>query len=290
MEQYLTRSLTTPIKLEPFVISNKKPDSIVTICAWLPDAELPFLEKWIGNWHGSVSLLVTTAAMPGSSSHGKLLRTIRKLVSQATMSGLSIHIIHVGENQAGSPNLYLNLARLFALTDWTLLFPSDLSKPISPKIYESMVSMKWETKRGIHFLASGSDSYPFPTLSPLLLPTKQDFWCTERIFIGVSRVSDWNECLWQVSLETVGKIHIVDVPIKDVPVEENAGAEVGRRLSARFRAEMCDTFLKQMTVVHPRGRYREIALDWVKSFCSKVRLCFFGVVHSTTPSRQSLGN
>lgn len=56
MEQYLTRSLITPaIKLQPFLLATKRPSSSVTICAWLPDTDLHFIDKWSTNWNGMIN-------------------------------------------------------------------------------------------------------------------------------------------------------------------------------------------------------------------------------------------
>lgn len=50
---------------------------------------------------------------------------------------------------------------------------------------------------------------------------------------------------------------------------------VAKRLSTRFRGEMCDVVAKQISLLHPRGRYRAFSLNWAKSFCIKVSILSF---------------
>lgn len=158
---------------------------------------------------GSVSLLITTTAAPSSMAHNSLLIKIRNIRSHAVFIGLSVHILHVPSGQPKLPNMYLNLARLFALTERTLLFPSDISVQLHPQLYAHIDSPQFASEQ-VHLLTSKA-TYPFHPLSPLLLARDRDFWCTERFFLENSRVSDWDECLWQLSLENFGEIKILDV-------------------------------------------------------------------------------
>ena len=172
---------------------------------------------WIIYMLGSVSLLITTTAAPSSMAHKSLLIKIRNIRSHAVLIGLSIHILHVPSGQPKSPNMYLNLARLFALTEWTLLFPSDISAQLHPQLYAHIDTLQLASEQ-VHLLTSKA-SYPFHPLSPLLLARDRDFWCTERFFLGNSRVSNWDECLWQLSLETFGEIKILDIESSESSTE-----------------------------------------------------------------------
>ena len=167
---------------------------------------------------GSISLLITTTAAPSSVAHKTLLNRIRNIRSHAIFIGLSIHILHVPPGQLKSPNMYLNLARLFALTEWTLLFPSDISVQLHPQFYAHIDSGQLASEQ-VHLLTSKAPTYPFHPLSPLLLARDRDFWCTERFFLDSVRVSDWDECLWQLSLETFGEIKILDIEPPEYPAE-----------------------------------------------------------------------
>ncbi|KAF8806431.1 hypothetical protein BYT27DRAFT_7140941 [Phlegmacium glaucopus] len=221
LAHYLTRMLVTSsgsVTLEPFILSNMHPNSSVTLCAWASDSEFESLDKnWLQHWHGSVSLLITTTAVPSSMAHNNLLIKIRSIRSHAIFSGLSIHILHIPSGQSKSPNMYLNLARLFAMTEWTLIFPGDISAQLHPQLYANIASRQLASEQ-VHLLTSEAHSYPFQPLSPLLLANDRDFWCTERFFLENSRVSDWDECLWQLSLETFGEIEILDAASSEYPI------------------------------------------------------------------------
>ena len=158
---------------------------------------------------GSVSLLITTTATPSSMAHKSLLVMLRNIRSHAVFTGLSIHILHVPSGQPRSPNMYLNLARFFALTEWTLLFPSDISAQLHPQLHAHIDSLQLASDQV--YLLTAKATYPFHPLSPLLLARDRDVWCTERFFLGNSRVPNWDECLWQLSLETFGEIRILDI-------------------------------------------------------------------------------
>ena len=167
---------------------------------------------------GSVSLLITTTAAPSSMAHKKLLIKIRNLRLHIVFISFSIHILHVSPGQPNSPNMYLNLARLFAMTEWTLLYPSDTFAQLHPQLYGNIASRQLASDQ-IHILTSRVHIYPFYPLSPLLLARDRGFWCTERFFLENFRVSDWDECLWQLSLETFGEINILDVKSSEYPIE-----------------------------------------------------------------------
>lgn len=171
-----------------------------------------------------MSLVVVTAVIPASPSHEGLLKVIQQSIPPRLIAGTSVHILHIGDNHIESPNLYLNLAKVFASTDWILLYPGDFGKPLSQKIFGAISRERRDA--GVYIFAANTDGYPFAALSPLLLQSKRDFWCSERPFSGISRASDWNECLWQVSLETTGNIDVVDVPVEIARKEEIAPAEV----------------------------------------------------------------
>ena len=64
LAHYLTKMLATSfgsVTLEPFILSNMRPNSSVTLCAWASDSEFKSLDKkWLHHWHGSVSFQLIT--------------------------------------------------------------------------------------------------------------------------------------------------------------------------------------------------------------------------------------
>ncbi|KAF8867721.1 hypothetical protein CPB84DRAFT_1663021, partial [Gymnopilus junonius] len=193
--------------LEPFVVSSVNGGSNMTICAWLQDTELNLLEGWTRSSAVSFSLVITTTVPFSSPQHRKLLGTLRRQLPKASVAGLSIHVLHVEDVKL--PNLYLNLARLLAVGDWTMLMPGGLG---DFNLNEKNPSINFGAKTGAYLLSSAAHTYPFPDLSPLLIRKDSNFWCTERLFSGGSRSQDWNECVWQLYLEMTGKIAVVAMP------------------------------------------------------------------------------
>ncbi|KAF8894961.1 hypothetical protein CPB84DRAFT_1288016 [Gymnopilus junonius] len=142
---------------------------------------------------------------------------------------------------------------------------------------EKNPSINFGAKTGAYLLSSAAHTYPFPDLSPLLIRKDSNFWCTERLFSGGSRSQDWNECVWQLYLEMTGKIAVVAMPGNRGAGMTEEGPPlpdgiIRHRLTARFRAERCDTFLKKISGLYPRTRHRNMEIEWAKAFCTKVSL------------------
>ena len=227
---------------EPFVLSHDHKQGGVSLVGWLNESDVDSIRTWTKTWQGGlsilnsrsidgypkgpISILVTTAAQPGSPSHRNLLTKIK---SHSVVGGLSIHLLFTQSHSLPTPNLYLNLARLMAATNWTLLFPGDASKPMAYNFHQSVTRLVLESAEGTEapvVMTLGSKSYPFPSLSPVLIKRAHSFWCTERLFLNVSRKSDWDECLWQLALEKVGK---------SVKVNTVAISSAGKALSSTPR-------------------------------------------------------
>ena len=228
MTNYLLKAIPCcTTTFEPFVLSNnhKPEDSGVSFVGWLNESVVDSIRVWSTRWpgmsvprfrslfdglslKGPISVLVTTTAVPSSPSHSELLRKIR---TYSGITGLSVHLLFVQPDLSPTPNLYMNLARLVSTTNWTFLFPGDASHPTASDLYQSVTRLSLENVEDPIVLTPGSNSYPFPSLSPILIKRAHSFWCTERMFLNVSRMSDWDECLWQVALETFGKSKVSTV-------------------------------------------------------------------------------
>ncbi|KAF5322041.1 hypothetical protein D9619_001890 [Psilocybe cf. subviscida] len=226
---YLTMSSgSTTTKLEPFILQGKG-HAHITICAWLHESELSHVNTWIRSWNGSLSLLVTSAALPGTSQHAELLGTIRSMSRQwsSMRSEVSLHLLHTPHHELLSPNNFLNLAKLFSQSDWVVLYPGKIRGDMPTALREAANSVNLDKETSIRVLNSASSVYPFPVLSPLMLPAKYDFWCPERMLAPLTRISDWNECLWQASLETLGKLEVTGRPTTmKAGHEKDLGVEV----------------------------------------------------------------
>src|SRR6266542_2553988 len=74
---------------------------------------------------GPFSVLISTTAAVGSPSHANILERLQAYRTD----GLSIHLLFIKPNVSPTPNVYLNLARLMAKTNWTLLLSTDSIRP-----------------------------------------------------------------------------------------------------------------------------------------------------------------
>lgn len=154
---------------------------------------------------------MTTTAGSESPAHKALLRRLRSQKEHLSLSGISVHLLQV-DNDGGSPNSYLNIARLFSTTPLVMLVPANLSTPPSIS-YEVLNSQKLLPEH-LPMIVSSVDqiwsSYSgLPGLSPLIIRRNHPVWCTDRFFINNARAADWKECLWQFwvgSFGTFGKM------------------------------------------------------------------------------------
>ena len=91
-------------------------------------------------------------------------------------------------------------------TSSIVLFPGSLAA-VPPKTFSRTLLSKEpsRTKPAVYSMR-GRNVYPYSPLSPLVLSRENPLWCTERFFPDVSRSADWQECLWQMWLETFGEI------------------------------------------------------------------------------------
>ena len=123
---------------------------------------------------------------------------------------LTLHVLHVDRAAEDTPNAFLNIARLFSPTATVLLFPASLSVA-PPSSASALLAGSGSTLRPaphapfsekpalLGSAAPGSPApapaYPLAALTPVLVARAHAFWCTERLFLGPSRMSDWDECL-----------------------------------------------------------------------------------------------
>jgi len=145
-------------------------------------------------------LLLTTTVTRPSSGYDILLEKLHA----GLYPSLSVHLLFVEPQTDDSPNMYLNIARLFAPTARVVLFPGNLSALPPPDIYSPILVHPLSDLHQPAIL-SGAASWPFPLLSPVVLHRDHSLWCTERFFFSGSRAANWEECLWQLSLETVNQ-------------------------------------------------------------------------------------
>ena len=210
-------------------------------------------------------------------------------------------------NESFPANAYLNFARLFSQTRLVMLYPGSPASPIPDKLYRR-VSMHANKPNATHKVVPlvlspsklrPNSPIPFPPLSPLLLDRSYPIWCSERFFSAPSRDDAWEECLWQVWLNSYG--HLSALPGSGLKVPSVRGKSgvgssttseaspcpcrnsshtfdywakqeiIHRRLSNRFRHESCVLAAKRLKDRSIDGKVDPRKSQWLRKTCRQVR-------------------
>ncbi|KIK67317.1 hypothetical protein GYMLUDRAFT_69503 [Collybiopsis luxurians FD-317 M1] len=139
---------------------------------------------------------------------------------------------------------------------------------VSPDLMTNKISTN--AKSG-STLSGGRVVYPSPPLTPLLISRDHPRWCTERFTFSKSRISNWDECLWQFSLDGYGRISVINATV-EAGVERNVhsndfAVKIYQQLSSRLRVEMCDLSMKKIPISSSRSTKLEQKIQWLKHFC-----------------------
>jgi hypothetical protein len=159
---------------------------------------------------------MTTTSAPNSEAHIVLLKRIRDFKTHLSIPGLSLHLLHLTRPDQGSPNTFLNIARLFSATKTVMLVPANLS--FSPLITSDLANRE-SRSRPLPIIvttstANWSTFSTLPPLSPLIIQLDHPVWCTDRFFLDNARLSDWTECLWQFWLDAFGEFGNVQATVR----------------------------------------------------------------------------
>jgi len=131
-------------------------------------------------------------------------------------SRLALHLLHLDPTTPEAPNVFLNLARLFAPTRKLLLVPgtprppppSSISSLSITRVRDPVIVRVVVPGHGAGITTSKGRPATPAKLSPMLILRDHHLWCTERFAFASASSSprrvDWDACLWQVQLETFG--------------------------------------------------------------------------------------
>ncbi|KAI0047521.1 hypothetical protein FA95DRAFT_1518915 [Auriscalpium vulgare] len=253
-----------PRTFQPYVYRPTVDPHAVTACLWASDTDIDWIAHWLTHWKGPISLLVTTHR-PKGPARAPLPRKLSAFLRAPAFntSLLALHVLHLDPaTKSDTPNAFLNLARLFAPTANVLLVPGRTPPPAA---------------------ASAPAAASWPALSSVLLPRDAPVWCTERFFTaapGQARSADWEECLWQLYLDSFGRMPALREPRwPSPPTDSNAvgipvEAAIRRRLSARYKSETCVLAQRKLEAlaVEEKGRIRGADADnmrWLKTVCKE---------------------
>ncbi|KAI9510111.1 hypothetical protein F5148DRAFT_1182501 [Russula earlei] len=248
----------------------------VTACLWTSESNLDWVPSWTNDWLGPISLVVVSQLAPVStraSDHPALSRLLHHPMLNA--SRLTLHVLHLDPTTPEAPNVFLNLARLFAPTRTLLVVPGTPEPPPPTSIKSLSISHVRDPVvvraaaigpgRGI--AADKRRPATLAALSPIVIPRDHPFWCVERFaFVpapAASRAADWDACLWQVQVETFGAATINGPTLRgwrwDIEAEpaEPALPSVSfikqsgfrHKLDVRYRVETCVLAIKRLELL-----------------------------------------
>ncbi|OAX42281.1 hypothetical protein K503DRAFT_375730 [Rhizopogon vinicolor AM-OR11-026] len=261
--------------LETFTLStHSSANTDFTACLWIEEEKLDTLAT-LTAWPGPMSVVIVISAQSGSTGHPATLKRLLGLIDLLdthASSGLLLHVLQVSSSSGGSPNAYLNFARLLAPTDRVALFPDGLPSHLSNNLYSSIVRSTSPLP-----LVLGNDSrriYPFAPMSPVVLLKDYPAWCTERFSLFRSRSLDWEDCLWQLWFESGGEVKSVAVdgwPGREAGILNSSNnsvisAKINRRWTIKYREEACALAVKRSQALETAGYADKKAFQWQK-FC-----------------------
>jgi hypothetical protein len=163
-------------------------------------------------------VLLVTEALPSSNQHSKILSEVQLLKMRPALRRLlSLHVLHIESGNGGTPNMHLNMARLFAPSREVVLFPGNLTEFPPRNAYTSIISQAASVSKPAIVTSGTPSSFKVSGHAALLLDRDHHLWCTERYLYVNTRALNWAECLWQVWLESLGEISFINV--EDWPFE-----------------------------------------------------------------------
>lgn len=264
-----------PIHFAPFtylpVVDSHSHE--VTACLWTTESNLDWIPSWTTDWRGPTSLVVVTYLPPVATRvpHPALTHLLHH--PKLNASRLVLHLLHLDPTTPEAPNVFLNLARLFAPTRTLLLVPGT-PKPPPPSSIPSLSIAHIRDPVIVRVTAPGHGTGITSTkgrlatpavLSPMLILRDHPLWCTERFaFVpapSAPRAVDWDACLWQAQLETFGAAStggptlsgwwwdVEPEPAEPALPSISLMSAIRRRLDVRYRVETCVLAIKRLEVL-----------------------------------------
>ncbi|KAI0745440.1 hypothetical protein C8Q76DRAFT_606650 [Earliella scabrosa] len=281
----------SPILLDPDVLSTRVESPALSACAWISEVEVETMIEWATRWSGPVSLVVTTTAVPSSANHIALLAKLAYLRNgtPSLKTTLLVHVLHLEPATEVHPNAFLNIARLLSPSPRTVLFPGNLTSVPPESLYKTLLAqqpssssaltspVRKRKRRPVVLTLKDHNSFPFAPLAPLVMARDDSTWCTERFFAGMSRASDWEECLWQVWLANFGDVEVRQVQgwsstlaeeHEPESMENPVAVKLHRRLVSRFRAETCGLAVRRFAALRDANNSADTKkARWLKRVC-----------------------
>lgn len=127
----------------------------------------------------------------------------------ASLKHVSVHLL---SDTTMPPNALLNLARIYAQTKEVVLFPLPSSLLNTDIVPISKYLRSPDSSRPA-LLTNASTALQFeklPPFAPIVIRRDYSAWCPERFFYKHEPDLDWNECVWRIWLETLGRFEQIN--------------------------------------------------------------------------------
>ncbi|KAH7888600.1 hypothetical protein F5I97DRAFT_722455 [Phlebopus sp. FC_14] len=254
--------------LNPFVLQGYHYHPEPTACLWIEDANVDTALAAASSWPGPVSLVVVTTIEVNTTEYGDLLS---RIMSNSSGANISLHLLRVQSIGSGSFNAYLNIARFFAQTSLVVLFPEGLPEKHQEHWFSNLPT---RTSHPVILSNVTQKTFSLKPFAVVTLPRDYPIWCTERFFLFGSRALDWEDCLWQMWLETAGDMSSIAIPnlfdnIRNTlasPVSPQA-LKARRRWGNKYRMEACTLSSKRSQTIDPSTKIEKRRMQWRKRFC-----------------------
>ncbi|KAG8689993.1 hypothetical protein FRC08_010715 [Ceratobasidium sp. 394] len=195
----------------------------IACCVWISDSHLDILDGWLGLSGCSSSILITTSHTPRSAAHRQLVRRTQEIVERKHRSKSTVILISASA-YLSNPNTYINLARLFSKSPWTLLAPPE-RHPLLPTGDFSNAVLRMELHVQTvdsRMLFDTSDLEGNSYANALLVPRDSPIWCPEQEFFTRAG-QEWMECTRHFLLYYEGGLNKTQepgqTPANDRPVD-----------------------------------------------------------------------
>ncbi|QRV79509.1 hypothetical protein RhiJN_07524 [Ceratobasidium sp. AG-Ba] len=181
------------------VVLNNLPEDYVsnlTCCIWIPDSHSDALDSWSGLTGCASSILMTTPHEAGSPSHRQLTKSLYKIIRKKPRPNTVIILIST-HPLLPNTNTYINLARLFARTPWTLLVPP-VGYPALPnnEFSDAVSKMELRTQTLDSSILFDGKEKLFP--DTLVVRLDSPIWCPEQDFAASRNTvpgEEWATCI-----------------------------------------------------------------------------------------------
>ncbi|KIY66869.1 hypothetical protein CYLTODRAFT_491093 [Cylindrobasidium torrendii FP15055 ss-10] len=260
----VVQTYATPSGFHPYFHHDPHPQLRPTAALWCgDDTSLEDLAAWSRVWAGPLSIVMTTSNSTSTAS----LRT-----RLAPLRHVSVHLLSAS---GMPPNALLNLARIYAQTKEVVIFPLPSSLLDTDIFPISKYLRSPDSSRPALLTNSSRPMLNFdklPPFVPLVIQRDYSAWCPERFFYKHEPALDWNECVWRIWLETLGRVEQISgigatLFTRRASHEQDA---LRSRLISRYRSEACDLAIKRQTVLEPPStKQGQHGIQWLRHFCKQ---------------------